>query len=94
MTILLKLILIGGTAHIREDEMNNTITEKQKQCIEHLRKRYGDNLLLHYAKRGKWSEHNFNLDVLTKEEAQRIIKTAPPKVIHGIYAPISYVQSL
>ena len=74
--------------------MNNTITTKQKACIDRLRKRHGDNVLLHYAKRGKWLEHEFNLDNLTKEEAQRIITTAPPKVIHGIYAPISYVQSL
>lgn len=66
--------------------MNNA-TEKQKAAVERLRKRCGDDMLLHRAKVGKWSEHEFDLDNLTKDEAQRIITTAPSKPIYGIHAP-------
>ena len=51
-------------------------------------------MLLRRAKVGKWSEHEFDLDNLTKDEAQRIITTAPSKPIYGIHAPTSMVQSL
>ena len=58
-------------------------------------RRYRDELmLLRRAKVGKWSEHEFDLDNLTKDEAQRIITTAPSKPIYGIHAPTSMVQSL
>ena len=72
-----------------------TITEKQRRCVERLRAIYGDETLLHYAKRGKkWSNHEFDLDNLSKDEAQVIIMSAPPKPISGVHAPISVVQSL
>ena len=70
------------------------ITDKQRKCIERLRKRHGDDELLRSAKRGKWSDHDFDLDNLSKEEAQRIITTAPHGVIYRVRAPISFVQSL
>ena len=69
-------------------------SKKQKAAVERLRKRCGDDMLLRRAKVGKWSEHEFDLDNLTKDEAQRIITTAPSKPIYGIHAPISVVQSL
>ncbi len=72
----------------------NTPTEKQKAAVERLRKRCGDDMLLRRAKVGKWSEHEFDLDNLTKDEAQRIITTAPHRPIVGIRASIGYVQSL
>ena len=77
-----------------EEERMNNATEKQKAAVERLRKRCGDDMLLRRAKVGKWSEHEFDLDNLTKDEAQRIITTAPSKPIYGIHAPISMVQSL
>lgn len=76
--------------------LNNKLecTLKQQRCVERLREKYGDETLLRRAKVGKWSEHEFDLDKLTKDEAQRIITTAPRKPITGIHAPISMVQSL
>ena len=71
------------------------MTEKQQRCIERLRGICGDEALLQYAKRGKkWANHEFDLDNLSKDEAQFIIMSAPPKPISGVHAPISVVQSL
>ena len=71
------------------------MTEKQQRCIERLREVYGDEALLQYAKHGKrWENHEFDLDNLSKDEAQVIIMSAPPKPISGVHAPISVVQSL
>ncbi len=71
------------------------MTEKQQRCIERLREVHGDEALLQYAKRGKrWTNHEFDLDNLSKDEAQVIIMSAPPKPISGVHAPISMVQSL
>ncbi len=71
------------------------MTGKQQRCIKHLREIYGDKALLQYAKRGKrWANHEFDLDNLSKDEAQVIIMSAPPKPISKVHAPISVVQSL
>ncbi len=71
------------------------MTEKQQRYIERLRDVYGDKALLQYAKRGKrWANHEFDFDNLSKDEAQVIIMSAPPKPISGVHAPISVVQSL
>lgn len=72
-----------------------TITQKQQHCIELLREKYGDKTLLKYAKRRKkWANHEFDLNNLSKDEAQVIIMSAPPKPISKVHTPISVVQSL
>ena len=61
---------------IKNEKMMGEATNKQRQCIEHLRNLHGDDTLLQYAKRGKWVKYNFDFDNLSKVEAQRIINIA------------------
>ena len=61
---------------IKNEKMMGEATNKQRQCIENLRNLHGDDTLLQYVKRGKWAKYNFDLDNLSKVEAQRIISVA------------------
>lgn len=70
------------------------MTAKQQQVIERLRNKWGDEILLRYVQTGKYKNYCFDLDNLSKEEAQVIITKAPHEPIKGVHAPISLVQSL
>ena len=70
------------------------MTMKQQKAIKRLRNKWGDETLLRYAKTGKYKDYCFDFDNLSKEEAQVVITKAPHEPIKGIYAPISYVQSI
>ena len=65
--------------------MNEPMTAKQKMAVDRIRERVGDSTLLDFVCRGKWENHVFDFENLSKEEAQHIIICAPHKPILGVY---------